>query len=244
MSVTNRVLRAFSEETRRRLHPHLELVRLPTGKILQEPGDLVRFAFFPERAVISLLGLTDDGDAAEVAMVGNDGTVGLPIVLPVNTTPHQALVVIEGDAFRLRADILRAEFRRDASVQTAMLESVHRRLGEAARSTVCNRYHDVRQRLCRWLLMVHDYARMDGIPLTQEFLGRVLGATRKRVSHAAAELQDAGCIRQRHGLIRILNRRALEQRSCECYRLAREDVPDRPPGASRSVDPARTAHAR
>src|SRR5262249_24551750 len=119
---------------------------------------------------------------------------------------------MEGDAYRLRADIVRAEFRRDAIVQTAILEYLHRQLGVMTRSTVCSRYHDVRQRLCRWLLTVQDYGQVDAIALTQESLGHLLGAARKGVSHAAAELQDAGCIRQRHGLIRVLNRRGLEQR--------------------------------
>jgi len=244
VSTTNQILKAFPEETRRRLHANLELVRLPARKILCEPGDLLRFAFFPERAVLSLLGLTGDGDAAEIAIVGHDGMVGLPIVLPINSTPYQAIVLMDGDAHRLRADILRAEFRRDAVVQIAILEYLHRQLGEMTRSTVCSRYHDVRQRLCRWLLIVHDYAHADAIALTQEFLGHLLGATRKRVSHAAAELQDAGCIRQRHGLVRILNRRGLEQRACECYHLAREDAVESPPSPLRTASSATTAHAR
>jgi CRP-like cAMP-binding protein len=244
VSVTNQVLRAFSEETRRRLHHNLELVRLPTGKILFDSGDLLRFAFFPERAVVSLLGMTGDGAAAELAMVGHDGMVGLPIVMPANVTPYQALVLMEGDAYRLRADILRTEFRQDALVQAAVLQCVHRQFAHMTRSTVCNHYHDVRQRVCRWLLMVHDYTHVDGIVLTQEFLGHVLGATRKRVSHAAAELQDVGGIRQRHGLIRILNRRALEQRACECYRLAREDAADVAPSASRVVPSVNMSRAR
>ena len=219
MGPVNRVLNAVSGDAQRRIRPYLEAVRLPAGKILYEPGDLMRHAWFPERAVLSLLALTSDGDAAEIAMVGYDGVVGLPIILPVNTAPYQVLVQLAGDALRLRADVFRTEFRRDATVQENVLEHVHGLMLQMAQSNICNRFHSVRQRLCRWLLMTQDRTRADLIPLTQEFLGHMLGANRKRVSHAAAQLQDAGCIRQRHGQIRILDRRGLEQRACECYQV-------------------------
>lgn len=216
--ISNRVLRAFSEDSRQRLQPHLEAVRLSSGRILYEPGDLFRHVLFPENGVISLLALTSDGAAVEVAMIGSDAFVGLPTLTAAGTSPYQVLVQLAGDVFRLRAEMFRAEFRRDVSVQDAVLEQMHVLITHMAQSGVCNRYHTARQRLCRWLLMTQDRARTDSIPLTQEFLGHMLGANRKRVSHAAAQLQDVGCIRQRHGLIRILDRRGLEQRACECYR--------------------------
>jgi CRP-like cAMP-binding protein len=237
----NRVLNAMSVETRQRMQPHLEHVQLPAGKVLYQPGETMRHAWFPERGVLSLLALTSDGAATEVGMVGREGVVGLPILLPINTAPYQVVVQIAGDVSRLRADVFRGEFRRDATVQEAVLEHVHALFEQMAQSNVCNRYHTVQQRLSRWLLMTQDRARLEVMPLTQEFLGHLLGANRKRVSYAAAQLQDAGCIRQRHGQIRILDRRRLEQRACECYRLVRDHEP--PPTATpRTVTGPTTGH--
>ncbi|HEX4347770.1 MAG TPA: Crp/Fnr family transcriptional regulator [Vicinamibacterales bacterium] len=224
MAATNRILGACSEEERRRLEPHLERVGLPSGKILYEPGDTMRHAFFPLDGVISLLGLTGTGSAAEVAMIGNDGVVGLPILLRVNTAPYQIVVQIAADVWRVRADFFVSQFRRDSSLQDAVMEHLHYVLAQMAQSGACNRYHTARQRLCRWLLMSHDRVRSDTIALTQEFIGHMLGADRKRVSAAALALQDAGYIRQRHGQLTILNRRGLEGWACECYDAVRGNV--------------------
>ena len=241
----NRVLWALSDETRRRLQAHLERVRLPAGKILYEPGETMRHAWFPEHGVLSLLALTSDGAATEVAIVGDEGVIGLPIVLPINTAPYQVLVQLAGEAHRVRADVFRAEFRRDPTMQEAVMEHLHGLIEQMAQSNVCNRYHSVEQRLSRWLLMTHDRTRTDIIPLTQEFLAHMLGANRKRVSHAAAHLQDASCIRQRHGQIRILDRRRLQQRACECYALLREhELSASPSGTRVPSDALRRQHVR
>jgi CRP-like cAMP-binding protein len=231
----NRVLRAASIEAQRRIQPYLERVRLAAGKVLYEPGETMRHAWCPEHGVLSLLALTADGAATEVGMVGAEGVIGLPILLPINTAPYQVLVQIPGEGYRLRADVFRGEFHRDTSVQEAVLEHVHALFEQMAQSNVCNRYHNVQQRLSRWLLMTHDRVGVDVIPLTQEFLGHMLGANRKRVSYAAAQLQDAACIRQRHGQIRILDRRRLEQRACECYALVRQHEVRPPPATTRTV---------
>jgi len=203
----------------------------------------MRHAIFPDVGVVSLLGVTRDGAAAELALIGDEGFVGAPILLPPNTAPFQILVQLSVDGHRVRADVLRAEFRRDTSVQDAVLLHLHTLLVQVTQSNVCNRYHTVRQRLCRWLLMTHDRVRSNTLPLTQEFLGYILGATRKRVSHAATQLQDVGAIRQRHGQITIVDRRGLEQRACECYAVVRGDRDDLHPPHTRiaSVAPARSA---
>ena len=227
MAAGNRILTALSDDERARLTRHLERVRLPSGKILYNVGDRVEHAYFPLGGVVSLLASTAGGAAAEVAMVGNDGVVGMPILLPVNVAPYQVLVQIAAEAFRLRADVFLAEFRRDGSLQEAVMEHLQELIGQLAQSGACNRFHSASQRLCRWLLMSHDRVQTDTIPLTQEFIGHMLGADRKRVSAAAAKLQDAGVIRQRHGQIKILNRRGLESRSCECYDIVRRQVGDR-----------------
>ena len=193
----------------------------------------MRHVVFPEHGVVALVASTSDGAATEVALIGREGVVGLPSMSAVMPAPYEVLVQLAGDGHRIRVDMFRLEFRRDPSVQEAVLDDLHRLLQQMAQSVVCNRYHTARQRLCRWLLMTQDRAATDTVPLTQEFLGHMLGATRKRVSYAAAQLQDAGCIRQRHGQIRILDRRGLEQRTCECYRATAEQRPA-PAGAYRT----------
>jgi len=240
---TNRVIAAFSDDARRRLQPYLEPVRLPAGKILYDAGDPMRHVVFPEHGVVALVASTSDGAGAEVALVGREGIVGQPSISSVMPAPYQALVQLAGNGHRVRVDMFRLEFRRDPSVQDAVLDDLHRLLQQMAQSVVCHRYHTTRQRLCRWLLMTQDRAAADTIPLTQEFLGHLLGATRKRVSYAAAQLQDAGCIRQRHGQIRILDRRGLEQRTCDCYRAIVAQSPASTVAAYRTPGVSATAPA-
>jgi CRP-like cAMP-binding protein len=237
---TNRVLDALSHDDRRRLEPYLERVRLASGRILYERGDAIRHALFPIDGVFSLLALTASGNAAEVAMVGKDGVVGVPLALPPGTAPYQILVHIAADAYRLRADVFLSEFRRAGSLQTAVLAHLHDLLAQMAQLSACHRYHTAQQRLCRWLLMSEDLVHADTIELTQEFIGHLLGADRKRVSAAAALLQDAGVIRQRHGQIKILNRRGLERWSCECYEIVRQ----RPGPIVTSARPEDSLHHR
>jgi CRP-like cAMP-binding protein len=225
---TNGVLSALAPDDRRRLEPHLEPVHLPRRKILHEPGMTVRHVFFPLGGMVSLLALTVDGHAAEVAATGHEGLVGLAAVFPNRTACYQSLVQFPGDAYRLRAEVFQAELERGSSFRLAVMTEVHAVLNQIVQAGACNRFHTTRQRLCRWLLMSQDRLHSDMCSVTQEFIALTLGADRKRVSTAAATLQDAGIIRQRHGKITILNRRGLEACACECYQaLAREPV-DKP----------------
>ena len=216
---TNGVLGVLAPDDRRRLEPHLEPVHLPRRKILHEPGTTIRHVFFPLDGVVSLLALTVDGYAAEVAAIGNDGLVGLAAVFPSRTGGYQSLVQLPGDAYRLRAEVFQSEFERAGSFRLAVMIHLQAVLDQIVQAGACNRFHTTRQRLCRWLLMSHDRTQSDTFSLTQEFIALTLGADRKRVSTAAAMLQDAGMIRQRHGKIRILNRRGLEACACECYHV-------------------------
>jgi CRP-like cAMP-binding protein len=234
----NRVLGAIAPDDRRRLEPHLERVHLQRRKVLHEPGVTTRHVFFPLDGVVSLLALTVDGHAVEVAAIGNDGLIGLAAVSPTRTACYQSLVQIPGDAFRLRADVFRSEFERAGSLRLTVMSHLHEVLDQVVQSSACNRFHNTRQRLCRWLLMSRDRMQSDTFVLTQEFIALTLGADRKRVSAAAAVLQDAGVIRQRHGKITILNRRGLEQLSCECYHAAPGPmVGERTPPQSRNPAP-------
>lgn len=217
MLSNNRVLCTLSQDEWRRLQPHLERIRLPPGRILYEVGDSVRHVYFPLDGLISLLSTMESGGTAEVAVCGNEGVVGLPVSMPANTSPYRALVQIACEVYRLRSDVFASEFRRAGSFQEAVLVHLQELLAELVRSGGCNRHHTVKQRLCRWLLMIQDRVHSDTIVLTQEFIGYMLGADRKRISAGAAVLQDAGIIRQRHGRIRIMDRAGLMRCACECY---------------------------
>ena len=160
-----------------------------------------------------------DGYAAEVAAIGNEGLVGLAAIFPGRTGCYQSLVQLPGDAYRLRAEVFQSEFERAGSFRLAVMIHLQAVLDQIVQSGACNRFHTTRQRLCRWLLMSQDRTQSDTFSVTQEFIALTLGADRKRVSTAAATLQDAGMIRQRHGKIRILNRRGLEACACECYHV-------------------------
>jgi CRP-like cAMP-binding protein len=156
-------------------------------------------------------------------MTGNDGLVGLPIILHVDLASHDSVVQIAGDAFRVPADILRAEFRRHAPLHVALLQYTHAFLAQLSQSVVCHRFHAVLQRLSRWLLVAQDRAESETLLLTHESIAHVLGIPRNRVTAAAVALQDAGVIRYRHGKIGIVNRRRLEAEACECYWIGRDD---------------------
>jgi CRP-like cAMP-binding protein len=238
---TNGVLSALAQDDRRRLEPHLEPVHLPRRKILHEPGVTTRHVFFPlDGVVVSLLALTVDGHAAEVAAIGHDGLVGLAAVFPSRTAGYQSLVQLPGDAYRLRAEVFQSEFERAGSFRLAVLLHLHALLDQIVQSGACNRFHTTRQRLCRWLLMSQDRVQSHTFSLTQEFIALTLGADRKRVSAAATALQDAGVIRQRHGTITILNRRGLEACACECYQaVTGRTVDQQTPAAGQHAAPHR-----
>ncbi|MGH7655972.1 MAG: Crp/Fnr family transcriptional regulator, partial [Gemmatimonadaceae bacterium] len=172
-------------------------MRLPAGRILYDIGDTVRYAYFPTNGMVSLLSSTREGATVEVAMVGRNGLVGLPILWRANTSPYQVLVQIACDAYRLRSDIFRTEFRRDGTLQEAVLEHLHGVLVQLSQSSACHRFHSAPARLSRWLLISRDCVQSNTIELSQEFFARMLGIHRKRVSSAALTLQARGAIRQR-----------------------------------------------
>ena len=204
--------------------PYLERVHLPRGKVLFEAGDLIRHAHFPMNGVVSLLGMTEDGETVEVAMVGTEGMLGVPIVLRVGLTLHRSMVHIQADALRLSSDILRTEFNRNGQFQDLLLRYTHTLLAQLTQSAVCNRFHTVEARLGRWLLVIYDRVRRETFYLTQEFISHMLGTPRTVVTIAANKLQDAGFIHYRRGKITILNRQGLESAACECYRVVTNEI--------------------
>jgi CRP-like cAMP-binding protein len=220
----NRLLSTLPPGEYERLVPHFERVHLPRGKVLAEAGDTVRHAYFPFGGIISLLSMTEDGQTIEVAMVGYEGVVGVPIVLRAGVTPYRTMVQIPCDAMKVKAEVLIKEFNRGGRLQELLLKYAHALLAQVSQSAVCGRFHTVEARLGRWLLVTRDRVGSDSFQFTQEFLSHMLGTPRTVVSVAAGHLQDAGLIRYRRGKITILNRHGLESAACECYGVVIKEI--------------------
>jgi CRP-like cAMP-binding protein len=224
ISTGNRLLAALTRAEYERLIPHLERVHLPRGKVLFEAGDLIRHAHFPTSGVVSLLSMTQDGETVEVAMVGNEGMLGVPIILRTGVTLHRSMVHIPGEALRIRSDVLEIEFNRNGQIQDCLLRFTHTLIAQISQSAICNRFHTVEARLARWLLVIYDRVRKETFYLTQEFISHMLGTPRTVVTIAANKLQDAGFIRYKRGRITILERQGLESAACECYRVVTNEI--------------------
>lgn len=222
-SLENRLLSLLPREESQRLRPYLRRVHLPKGKIIYEAGDAVRHCYFPVSGMSSLLSTTEGGETIEVSMVGNEGLVGVPAILEVNTTPYRVMAQIPADAMQIRAEDLRREFNRGGRLHSLLLRYTHALLCQISQSAVCNRFHTVEKRLCRWLLVSRDRAHSDTIPLTQEFLSHMLGSPRTHVTATAAALQRENLIRYTRGKITITDPRRLEAASCECYRVVKAE---------------------
>ena len=223
-SFDNRLIAALPREECARLAPHLEAVRLPVGKVLCEAGGAIRHLYFLKGGMASLLSVTEDGHSVEVGMIGNEGVVGLPAVLGISTAPYRVVMQLPANALRVRAEVLRQEFNRGGRLQKMLMHYMHTLLTQISQSAACNRYHTMRARLCRWLLVSRDRAHTDTLQLTQEFLSQMIGGPRSRVTLIARDLQRAGLIRYSRGKITILDRGGLEANSCECYRIVREQM--------------------
>ena len=222
--VGNRLLAALPPAEYDVLLPHLQRVHLPLDTVLCQAGDRIQYAYFPVSGMASLLSITEDGEAVEVAMVGNEGLVDVACLLRVNITPYQSVIQISADALKIRVDVLRREFDKGHQLQDVLLRYTHSLLTHVSQSAVCNRYHKMDSRLCRWLLVARDRVKSDTLNLTQESIAQMMGAPRTAVTASACRLQDEGLIRYRRGKIMILNRRKLEETSCECYGIVRQNI--------------------
>jgi CRP-like cAMP-binding protein len=213
----NRILRDLPPQDRIRLTAALQPVAFELGDVICEPGQRLDHIYFPTTAVVSSLYTTEEGETAEMGLVGNDGVVGVSLFLGGEATPNQATVVVAGDALRLAAHVLRKEFAAGGALQALLLRYTQALITQISHTAVCNRLHAVEQRLCRWLLMCHDRVDRDDLQMTQEFIANVLGGRRETVTVAAGHLQDAGLIRYSRGHIAIVDRKGLEAAACECY---------------------------
>jgi CRP-like cAMP-binding protein len=219
----NALLATLSPAERQGLLRQCDRVVLPKGRILIDIGEPVDHGYFPLGGLISLMAVTEQDQSLELAMVGSDGFIGLPIVLHGVTTPYQVTVQVEGTAWRIRATTLRAELDRHRVLQETLLRYCDDVQREVAQAVVCHRFHSTSQRLSRWLLAAQDRLHSDVVEVTQESLARVLGVPRPAVNAGAVVLQDAGYIRYRHGRIVVSNRDRLMRAACDCYRVLRRD---------------------
>jgi len=219
----NRILAALPINEFGRLEDDLELIRLPLGKVLYDAGDTLEYVYFPTTCIVSLVFATENGSSAELAMTGNDGLVGIPLVLGGETTTHKVVVQSEGIAYRLRAEVICWELDQGGNLQRLCLSYAQALMTQMAQSVVCNRHHSVDQQLCRWLLLSLDQLQDNQINMTQELIAGMLGVRREAVTEAAGKLQAAGLIQYRRGHITVTDRPGLEARVCECYGVVRAE---------------------
>lgn len=220
---SNRLLALLREGDRRRLHRHLEPVVLEYRHVLYDASEPIEFVHFIESGVGSLVLTMANGQAAEVGTIGNEGCVGLPVLLGDDRGPTSVYVQVPGMGLRMKAETFREELERSAPMCATMLRYAHAFFNQVALSAACAALHSLEQRCCRWLLMTHDRMRSDEFLLTQEFLAMMLGVRRAGVSVAASGLQRDGLIRYKRGNVTMIDRPGLEQRSCECYGVSKRE---------------------
>ncbi len=206
-----------------RLAPHLELVSLPLGEALYESGGRLSHVYFPTDAIVSLLNVMENGASAEIAVIGNEGILGIALFLGSDSMPNRAVVQSAGHAYRLKGQVFKQEFSLSGAFQRLLLRYTSALLTQMAQTAVCNRHHTVDQQLCRWLLLCLDRLPANELTMTQELIANMLGVRREGVTEAAGRLQSAGLIHYSRGHIRIVDRPGLEARVCECYEVVRKE---------------------
>ena len=220
----NRLLATLPKNEYQRLLPKLKTVNLVLGEVLYEPGDAIKYVYFHNDSIISLISELSETALLEVGMVGNEGMAGLSVFMGVNSSATLALVQGSGTAMRMSSAAVRTEANRLGSLHHLLHRYSHSLLAQVSQSSACNRFHLVDARLARWLLMTKDRLGVEEFPLTQEFLSKMLGIRREGVSKAAGALQAAKLIRYSRGIITLLNRPGLEAKSCECYTIIKADT--------------------
>ncbi|MBV9385625.1 MAG: Crp/Fnr family transcriptional regulator [Chroococcidiopsidaceae cyanobacterium CP_BM_ER_R8_30] len=222
-SVNNRLLASLPWEEYERLQPYLEPIALDFKQELYLPNVPIEFVYFPLRGVCSLLSLTSNSELIEVATIGNESMVGLPVFLGAKQIPGLAICQIPGSALRMRAEDLRTQVTAGTALDEVLRRYTQALFNFISQSALCNRVHSIEQRCCRWLLLTRDRVENDEFPLTHEFLSQMLGVRRAGVSEVAIRLQNAGFISYRYGKVTILDREGLEATSCECYAIIKAE---------------------
>ena len=227
----NHLLAALPDAEWQRWLPQLEPVEMPLGQVLYESGGTLSHVYFPTTAIVSLLYVMENGASAEIAVVGNEGIVGISLFMGGESTPSRAVVQSAGQGFRLKAQTIKEEFNRAGPVLHLLLRYTQALITQMAQTAVCNRHHSLDQQLCRWLLLSLDRLQGNELVMTQELIANMLGVRREGVTEGALKLQKAGLIRYARGHITVLDRPGLEQRTCECYAVVKKEydrlLPDR-----------------
>lgn len=201
----------------------LEAVELPLGQVLCESGSTLSHVYFPSTAIVSLLYVMENGASAEIAVVGNEGIVGISLFMGCGSTPSRAVVQSAGQGFRLTAEAIKREFNLAGPVMYLLLRYTQALITQMAQTAVCNRHHSLDQQLCRWLLLSLDRLSSNELVMTQELIANMLGVRREGVTESALKLQQAGLIRYARGRISVLDRGGLERRTCECYAVVKKE---------------------
>ena len=220
----NHLLAALPTAEFERLAAHLELVPMPLGEILYEPGGQLKHAYFPTTAIVSLHYVMESGASAESAGVGNEGVVGISLFMGGDTTPSSAVVQTAGHAYRLAGRLLKEEFNRAGLMQRLLLRYTQALITQMSQTAACYRHHSVEQQLCRWLLLTLDRLPSKELIMTQELVASMLGVRREGITEAAGKLQRAGFISYRRGHIAVLDRSGLEAEACECYAVVKKEI--------------------
>ena len=224
VEIGNRILAALPQEQFARLVPHLSTVRLERDEVVYITGDQIRYVYFPINGLMSLLSTTEAGSTVAVAMVGNEGIIGLPVILKNKLIPYEVTVQTASEAYRIRAEELQHEFEKGEALHELILRYLNMLISEISQSALCHRFHTVEEALGRWLLMAQDRLNTESLHLTQEIISHALGVPRTGVTMAAGSLQRAGLIRYSRGKIMILDRERLAKNSCECFRIVHHEL--------------------
>ncbi len=219
----NHLLASLPPTELARWTPQLEVIDLPLGEVIYEPGVALNYVYFPTTAIISLLYVLENGASAEIGLVGNDGIVGISLFMGGESTPSRAVVQSAGAGIRLKAQIMKEEFNKAGPVLHLLLRYTQALITQMAQTAVCNRHHSLDQQLCRWLLLSLDRLQGDELVMTQELIANMLGVRREGVTEGALKLQKVGLIRYSRGHITVLDRKGLESRTCECYAVVKRE---------------------
>ena len=219
----NHLLAALAGEQWQRWQPLLEHVEMPLGHVLYESGKTLSHIYFPTTSIVSLLYVMENGASAEIAVVGNEGLVGVSLFMGGGSTPSRAVVQSAGHGFRLKAKAMKDEFDKGGPVLHLLLRYTQALITQMAQTAVCNRHHTLDQQLCRWLLLSLDRLECSELVMTQELIANMLGVRREGVTEGATKLQKAGLITYTRGRIKVLDRPGLEKRACECYAVVKKE---------------------
>lgn len=219
----NRLLAALPAIELERIKSHLELVHMPLGDVLCESGGRLPYVYFPTSTIISLHYILENGASSEIAGVGNEGLLGISLIMGGESTPSWATVQTAGYGYRLKASLLLQEFNQGGPIQRLLLRYTQALITQISQTAVCNRHHTIEQQLCRWLLLTLDRLNSQELVMTQELIASMLGVRREGITEAAGKLQQAEIIRYRRGHITVLDRAGLETHVCECYDVVKKE---------------------